>query len=69
MWEPQHLRALWLSTARYRDTFTFTFIVEEEAKQETNVKTMLATLADAGFFLGLFFDPEAGGNMFLQKVG
>jgi hypothetical protein len=22
MWEPQHLTALWASTARYRDTFT-----------------------------------------------
>jgi hypothetical protein len=26
MWEPQHLTALWVSTARYRDTFTFTSI-------------------------------------------
>jgi hypothetical protein len=25
MWEPQHLTALWVSTAHYRDTFTFTF--------------------------------------------
>jgi hypothetical protein len=23
----------------------------------------------AGFLLGLFFDPEDGGDMFLQKVG
>jgi hypothetical protein len=23
MWEPQHLTALWVSTAGYRDTFTF----------------------------------------------
>jgi hypothetical protein len=23
MWEPQHLTALWVSTARYRDTFTW----------------------------------------------
>jgi hypothetical protein len=22
MWEPQHLTTLWVSTARYRDTFT-----------------------------------------------
>jgi hypothetical protein len=22
MWEPQHFTALWVSTARYRDTFT-----------------------------------------------
>jgi hypothetical protein len=26
MWEPQHLTALWVSTACYRDTFTFTKI-------------------------------------------
>jgi hypothetical protein len=25
MWEPQHLTALWAFTARYRDTFTFTY--------------------------------------------
>jgi hypothetical protein len=24
MWEPQHLTTLWVSTARYRDSFTFT---------------------------------------------
>jgi hypothetical protein len=23
MWEPQHLTALWVSMARYRDTFTY----------------------------------------------
>jgi hypothetical protein len=23
MWEPQHLKTLWASTACYRDTFTF----------------------------------------------
>jgi hypothetical protein len=23
MWEPQHLTTLWVSTARYRDTFAF----------------------------------------------
>jgi hypothetical protein len=26
MWEPQHLTALWVSTARYRNTFTFTYL-------------------------------------------
>jgi hypothetical protein len=26
MWEPQHLTALRVSTARYRDTFTFTLL-------------------------------------------
>jgi hypothetical protein len=25
MWEPRRLTALWVSTACYRDTFTFTF--------------------------------------------
>jgi hypothetical protein len=25
MWEPQHLTTLLVSTARYRDSFTFTF--------------------------------------------
>jgi hypothetical protein len=24
MWKPQHLTTLWVSTAHYRDTFTFT---------------------------------------------
>jgi hypothetical protein len=28
MWEPQHLTALWVSTAHYRDTFTFTYSVK-----------------------------------------
>jgi hypothetical protein len=32
MCEPQHLTALWVSTARYRDTFTFTFIAEYTEK-------------------------------------
>jgi hypothetical protein len=30
---------------------------------------MLATCFHAGFFLGLFFDPEDGGDMFLRNVG
>jgi hypothetical protein len=25
MWEPQHLTTLWVSTARYRDTFTLPY--------------------------------------------
>jgi hypothetical protein len=25
MWEPQHLTALWVSMARYRDTFTLPY--------------------------------------------
>jgi hypothetical protein len=31
MWEPQHLTTLWVSTARYRDTFTFTYWVSRIA--------------------------------------
>jgi hypothetical protein len=30
---------------------------------------LLATCFHADYFLGLFFDPEDGGNMFLRNVG
>jgi hypothetical protein len=30
---------------------------------------VLATCFHAGFLLGLFFDPEDGGDMFLRNVG
>jgi hypothetical protein len=30
---------------------------------------LLAVCFHAGFFLGLFFDPEDGGDMFLLNVG
>jgi hypothetical protein len=30
---------------------------------------LLATCFQAGFLLGLFFDPEDGGDMFLRNVG
>jgi hypothetical protein len=36
---------------------------------ETSVKALLATCFHAGFLLGLFFDPEAGSDMFLRNVG
>jgi hypothetical protein len=31
--------------------------------------SLLATCFHAGFLLGLFFDPENGGDMFLRNVG
>jgi hypothetical protein len=32
-------------------------------------RALLATFFHAGFLLGLFFDPEDGGDMFLRNVG
>jgi hypothetical protein len=32
-------------------------------------RALLATFFHAGFFLGLFFDPEYGGDMSLRNVG
>jgi hypothetical protein len=31
--------------------------------------SMLATCSHAGFLLGLFFDPEDEGDMFLRNIG
>jgi hypothetical protein len=31
MWEPQHLTALWVSTAHYRDTFTYLTVQKRAA--------------------------------------
>jgi hypothetical protein len=57
------------------------FRVEEKAEQETSVKAggklsreeysldYFAICFHAGFLLGLFFDPEEGGDMFLRNVG
>jgi hypothetical protein len=44
------------------------FRVEEYAEQETSVKAG-GEQSSAGFLLGLFFDPEDGGDMFLRNVG
>jgi hypothetical protein len=38
-------------------------------KKETSMEALLATYFHAGFLLGLFFDPEDGGDMFLRNVG
>jgi hypothetical protein len=48
--------------------------LEEYAEQETSVKSggkqsRAATCFHAGFLLGLFFDPEDGGDMLPQNVG
>jgi hypothetical protein len=32
-------------------------------------RALLTACFHAGFLLGLFFDPEEGGNMFLRNVG
>jgi hypothetical protein len=32
MWEPQHLTTLWVSTARYRDTFTLHGIISQKTE-------------------------------------
>jgi hypothetical protein len=40
------------------------FMVKERAKQETDVKAY-GKQSIAGFLLGLFFDPEDGGDIFL----
>jgi hypothetical protein len=44
------------------------FRVEEKAEEETSVKAG-SKQAHAGFLLGLFFDPEDVGDMFLRNVG
>jgi hypothetical protein len=35
----------------------------------TTYKALLATCFHAGFLLGILFDPEDGGDMFLRNVG
>jgi hypothetical protein len=38
-------------------------------EQEQSLRAMLAACFHVGFLLGLFFDPEHGGDMFLRNVG
>jgi hypothetical protein len=49
----------------FRKNISPIFGVEEKANQETSV---LATCFHVSFFLGLIFDPEDGGDMFLRNV-
>jgi hypothetical protein len=39
------------------------------SKNKPSRKPSAYYLLHAGFFLGLFFDPEDGGDMFLRNVG
>jgi hypothetical protein len=55
---------------------TSIFRVEEQAKQETSIKeggtvalSLYLSLYACHLLSGLFFDPEYGGDMFLQNVG
>jgi hypothetical protein len=43
------------------------FRVEEEAEQETSVKS--GGKQSSGFLLGLCFDPEDGGDIFVRNAG
>jgi hypothetical protein len=40
-----------------------------KSKLSVKLVTLLATCFHAGFLCSLFFDPEGGGNTFLQNVG
>jgi hypothetical protein len=39
------------------------------SKNKPNKNSSIGYLLHAGFFPGLFFDPEDGGDMFSQNVG
>jgi hypothetical protein len=47
----------------------FSADVSEEHIASIFSRALLATCFQAGFRLGLFFDPEDGGDMFLRNVG
>jgi hypothetical protein len=43
--------------------------LEEHIASIFRADALLATSIHAGFLLGLFFDPEDGGDMVLRNVG
>jgi hypothetical protein len=40
-----------------------------QREEGRKLSPLLATCLHAGFLLGLFFDPEDGGDMFLRNIG
>jgi hypothetical protein len=53
---------------RFGEHVASIFQVEEYAKKETSVKVELFALLSQWFLLGIHFDPDDGGDMFLQNI-